>query len=158
MISSATSCAGPASVPVPSQLPPKSLTTTFAPCAPSERAYSRPSPRQPPVTTVTRDGREARLHELLGHPGVHVLLDQGAPGLRPGIAGPYLHVHRLTDRPGAGLVAVRPDGYIGFSTGRADGDALRRWLGIAGAIGERVSPPEPRLTAGGRPIRGSDGG
>ena len=111
-----------------------------------------------PVTTVTCDGREARLHELLGHPGVHVLLDQGAPGLRPGIAGPYVQVHRLTDRPGTGLVAVRPDGYIGFSTGRADDDALRRWLGRAGAIDERVCPPEPRLTAGGRSTRGSDGG
>ena len=88
-----------------------------------------------PDATVGCDGREARLHEVLARPGVHVVLDQAARPLPPRIRGPYLNVHRLTSSPGSGLVVVRPDGYIGFSLGRADGDALRPWLERAGAIG-----------------------
>src|SRR6478736_5856343 len=43
-----------ASLPPPRRLPPGSLTTTFAPCDASKRAYERPNPRPPPVTTATR--------------------------------------------------------------------------------------------------------
>ena len=93
-----------------------------------------------PDATVTCDGRKTRLHEVIARPGVHVLLDQGAPPLPPGVTGHHLHVHRLTSSPGSGLVAVRPDGYIGLSIGRADGDALRRWLERTGAI-ERTAEP-----------------
>jgi hypothetical protein len=90
---------------------------------------------------VTCDGRETRLHELLARPGVHVLLDRRAPPLPHEVTGPYVHVHRLTSRPGTGLVAVRPDGYIGFSSGRADDHALRRWLQRAGAVAGPVEVP-----------------
>jgi hypothetical protein len=38
-------------------------------------------------------------------------------------------------------VAVRPDGYIGFSSGRADDHALRRWLQRAGAVAGPVEVP-----------------
>ena len=93
-----------------------------------------------PDATVTCDGRETRLHELLARPGVHVLLDRGASATAR-VTGPYVHVHRLTSRPGTGLVAVRPDGYIGFSSGRADDHALRRWLQRAGALAGPVEVP-----------------
>lgn len=71
----------------------------------------------------------------------------GARPLPPAVTGPYLHAHRLTSSPGSGLVAVRPDGYIGFSIGRADGDALR--AGSRGLVrsNERRSSPETRLPA-----------
>ena len=54
VISRTTSSAGPASVPSPAMLPPGSLTMIFAPCDASRRAYARPSPLPPPVTTATR--------------------------------------------------------------------------------------------------------
>ena len=94
-----------------------------------------------PDATVTCDGRETRLHEVLARPGVHVLLDRRAPPLPHEVTGPYVHVHRLTSRSGTGLVAVRPDGYIGFSSGRADDHVLRRWLQRAGAVAGPVEVP-----------------
>src|SRR5215831_8033402 len=53
-ISSTTASAGPADPPLPSTAPPRSLTTTRAPCAASAIAWARPNPRPPPVTTATR--------------------------------------------------------------------------------------------------------
>src|SRR4051812_38441386 len=53
-ISSTTCCAGEVSAPVPSTLPPRSLTTTLAPCRANDRACSRPIPRPAPVTMATR--------------------------------------------------------------------------------------------------------
>ncbi|SKV20976.1 Uncharacterised protein [Mycobacteroides abscessus subsp. abscessus] len=54
VISSTTSCAGPASEPEPSLAPPRSLTTTEAPSLAKSRACSRPMPRPAPVMTATR--------------------------------------------------------------------------------------------------------
>src|SRR5215203_6187947 len=54
VISRTTSSAGAASPPSPANPPPESLTTTFAPCAASNRAYERPSPLPPPVMAATR--------------------------------------------------------------------------------------------------------
>ena len=53
-ISSTTSWAGPASAPVPSIVPPRSLTTILAPWAASISECSRPMPRPAPVTMHTR--------------------------------------------------------------------------------------------------------
>jgi hypothetical protein len=53
-ISSTTWVAGEASAPVPSGLPPRSLTTTLAPSAANRRACSRPMPRPAPVTIAIR--------------------------------------------------------------------------------------------------------
>src|SRR6266404_6274754 len=53
-ISLTTCCAGEVSVPLPSRLPPRSLTTTFAPWAANMSAYWRPMPRPAPVTSTTR--------------------------------------------------------------------------------------------------------
>jgi len=39
--------------PVPVAEPPKSLTTTFAPLDPKNKAYSLPNPLPAPVTTTT---------------------------------------------------------------------------------------------------------
>ena len=54
VISSTTAWAGPASPPLPSRAPPKSFTSTWAPCAASSSACSRPMPRPAPVTMHTR--------------------------------------------------------------------------------------------------------
>jgi len=37
--------------------------------------------------------------------------------------------------PGRGLVAVRPDGYVGFRSGTADVRQLTAWLTRIGATG-----------------------
>jgi hypothetical protein len=87
-------------------------------------------------------GRRVRLHELLARPGVHVLLDRDAAPLPAGAGGPLLHVHRLAGSPGSGVVAVRPDGYIGYSSGRV-GNGLRRWLERAGGTAGVHTPAPP---------------
>ena len=53
-ISSTTSWAGPVDAPLPSTAPPRSFTTTLAPCSASISACSRPIPRPAPVTMQTR--------------------------------------------------------------------------------------------------------
>ncbi|WP_232108243.1 MULTISPECIES: hypothetical protein [Streptomyces] len=40
--------------------------------------------------------------------------------------------------PGRGLVAVRPDGHVGFRCGAADPAGLTGWLSLIGAA---ASPP-----------------
>ncbi|MFF8939321.1 hypothetical protein ACF08O_32360 [Streptomyces paradoxus] len=40
---------------------------------------------------------------------------------------------RLANSPGRGLVAVRPDGHVGFQCGAAGPDGLLGWLALAGA-------------------------
>jgi 2-polyprenyl-6-methoxyphenol hydroxylase-like FAD-dependent oxidoreductase len=83
-----------------------------------------------PDATVVCDGRTVRLHELTATPGVHLLLSRDAD---PYDASPLVRVHRLTNRPGAGVVAVRPDGHIGFRSDRSDRDRLTAWLDLVGA-------------------------
>jgi hypothetical protein len=65
-------------------------------------------------------------------PGLHVLLERDADVPCTPL-GEHVHVHTLLDRPGTGIVAVRPDGYVGFSSGTADAAALRRWLRLVNA-------------------------
>jgi hypothetical protein len=83
--------------------------------------------------TVADSGRCIRLHTLLGTPGVHVLLHRDAPTLDLGPLGLHVLVHRLARGPGGGVVAVRPDGYVGFRYGTADVAQLRTWLNQLGA-------------------------
>ena len=83
---------------------------------------------------VHANGRRTRLHTLLARPGVHVLLHRDAflPD-KPGF-GPYVTVHRLTSVPGTGVVAVRPDGIVGFRCGLVDLVQLKSWLARIGAL------------------------
>jgi hypothetical protein len=80
-----------------------------------------------PDQLVTSAGRSIRLHDLLATPGVHILLDRdaGRPGTPP---GPLMTVHRLASVPGRGLIAVRPDGYIGFRCQATEAGQLAAWL------------------------------
>jgi len=89
-----------------------------------------------PDRTVRSAGRSIRLHELIARPGVHVLLDRDADRLDALPPGPLVSVHRLTSVPGRGLVAVRPDGYIGFRCQIAEARQLSAWLARIGARDE----------------------
>ena len=77
---------------------------------------------------------------MLARPGVHVLLDRDAdqPGTLP--HGPLVHIHRFTSTPGRGLIAVRPDGYIGFRCQTADANQLAAWLNLIKAADGGVRP------------------
>ena len=86
-----------------------------------------------PDATVVFDGRQCRLHDLLAQPGVHVLLHRDAKHLTAPL-GPRLRVLRLASTPGRGVVAVRPDGYIGYRAGAVNEEQLLRWLRMAGAL------------------------
>jgi 2-polyprenyl-6-methoxyphenol hydroxylase-like FAD-dependent oxidoreductase len=96
-----------------------------------------------PDRTVRNAGRSIRLHELIARPGVHVLLDRNAdrPDALP--LGPLVTIHRLTSMPGRGLIAVRPDGYIGFRCQIAEAKQLSGWLSRIGATRDEASWPGP---------------
>ena len=85
-----------------------------------------------PDRTVRSAGRSIRLHELIAQPGVHVLLDRDADRLDALPLGPLVRVHRLTSTPGRGLIAVRPDGYVGFRCRIAEAGQLHAWLARIG--------------------------
>jgi len=88
---------------------------------------ARPGDRLPDQA-VTCEDRSRHLHELTAHPGVHVLLERGAPEPDLAPAGPRVTVHRIDSWPGRGLVAVRPDGHVGFRSGSPDAGRLSSWL------------------------------
>ena len=88
---------------------------------------------------MTADGRRAQLHALLARPGVHVLLDRDAPILNRLALGPYVDVHRLDSTSGTGVVAVRPDGYVGFRGNSLDLEQLHAWLTRVGALPDAAS-------------------
>jgi 2-polyprenyl-6-methoxyphenol hydroxylase-like FAD-dependent oxidoreductase len=92
---------------------------------------TRPGDRLPDQS-VAYAGGTARLHDLTARPGVHVLLERDARDLDAALLGPHVTVHRL-GTPGRGLVAVRPDGHVGFRCGEADPAQLGAWLDLAGA-------------------------
>jgi 2-polyprenyl-6-methoxyphenol hydroxylase-like FAD-dependent oxidoreductase len=100
-----------------------------------------------PDQRVTSAGRSIRLHDLLASPGVHILLDRDAdqPGTLP--PGPLVHVHRLASVPGRGLIAVRPDGYVGYRCRATETGQLAAWL-------TRLGARQPQAPAGtGRPAQ-----
>jgi 2-polyprenyl-6-methoxyphenol hydroxylase-like FAD-dependent oxidoreductase len=98
---------------------------------PARRGPIRAGDRLPDAE-VACDGSPTRLHELLARPGFHVLLDRGALAPVAGAAGPLVQVHRLTSSPGRGVVAVRPDGHVGYRSAALDA-GLAAWLRQAGA-------------------------
>jgi hypothetical protein len=90
----------------------------------------RPGARLPD-TAVTSAGRRTTLHEVTRAPGIHVLL--AADAGEPDVVAPHVHRHRIDSWPGAGLVTVRPDGFVGLRSGDGDPGALSAWLRLAGA-------------------------
>jgi hypothetical protein len=94
--------------------------------------WIRPGHRLPDATVVA-EGQRVRLHALLAHPGIHVLLQRDAADIKHLALGARVTVHRLMNVPGVGMVAVRPDGYVGFRCGIADAGQLESWLTRIGA-------------------------
>jgi 2-polyprenyl-6-methoxyphenol hydroxylase-like FAD-dependent oxidoreductase len=92
----------------------------------------RPGDRLPNATVVC-DGRSVELHELTATPGIHLLLSRDAQQLDVHELSPRMRLHRLTSQPGSDLIAVRPDGYIGFRSGKVDPAVLGAWLDLVGA-------------------------
>jgi hypothetical protein len=87
------------------------------------RGLAKPGDRVP-NGPVCREGRWVRLHDLLASPGIHLLLQRDAAPAEPRSLG---QAHRITSWRGAGVLAVRPDGYAGFRAGTVD-TSLRDWL------------------------------
>ncbi|MET8572901.1 FAD-dependent monooxygenase [Streptomyces sp. NPDC004783] len=104
---------------------------------PPLRGAPRPGDRLPDAA-VSVGGPAERLHGLLARPGVHLLLQRDAAPPPHTVAGPRVTVLRLMNSPGRGLVAVRPDGHVGFRCGAADPAGLTGWLSLTGAA---ASPP-----------------
>jgi 2-polyprenyl-6-methoxyphenol hydroxylase-like FAD-dependent oxidoreductase len=101
-----------------------------------------------PDQLVSSAGRTIRLHDLLARPGVHVLLDRDADPLGALPPSRFVSIHRLTSSPGHGLIAVRPDGYIGFrcqTTGLGQLAAWLGWLRVGdyGSLAARASVSSP---------------
>jgi 2-polyprenyl-6-methoxyphenol hydroxylase-like FAD-dependent oxidoreductase len=86
-----------------------------------------------PDRAVTSGGQVRRLHEVTAAPGVHLLLGRGAASPLPALLGPWVCVHRLDDVPGRGMVAVRPDGHVGYRSAHDDAARLGAWLDLVGA-------------------------
>ena len=66
---------------------------------------------------------------------MHILLDRDAACPGDLALGRFVHVCRLTSAPGRGLVAVRPDGYVGFRSATTEVRQLAAWLTRIGATG-----------------------
>jgi len=101
----------------------------------------RPGDRVPDAAVVAERG-PVRLHDLTARAGVHVLLARHARDVPPSTVGPGVHVHRLRDRPGTAVVAVRPDGYLGYRG--TDPAHLGGWLGGIGALDRDGDPADDR--------------
>ena len=84
-----------------------------------------------PDATVICDGRSVRLHELTATPGIHLLLSGDVDLVDA--PGPRVHVHRLTGGRAPGVIAIRPDGYVGFRSGADHAAELSAWLHLIGA-------------------------
>jgi 2-polyprenyl-6-methoxyphenol hydroxylase-like FAD-dependent oxidoreductase len=80
---------------------------------------------------VTCEGQQIRLHDLTVEPGIHVLLDRDAAPLEEAALAPYVRVHRLSSRPGKGVLIIRPDGYVGFRAASLDVEQVAGWLALA---------------------------
>jgi len=91
-------------------------------------------------TAVAIDGQWTRLHTLLAHAGVHVLLQRDAPVSDKVALGPDVTVIRLASVAGTGVLAVRPDGYVGYRSGLADLAQIRAWLARIGAAEWTTAP------------------
>ena len=107
---------------------------------PRLRGAPRPGDRLPDAN-VSVGGPPQRLHGLLTRPGVHLLLQRDADPPPEAVLGPHVTVLRLTNSPGRGLIAVRPDGHVGFRCGTADAAGLSGWLSLICAAPSPSSRP-----------------
>ena len=87
-----------------------------------------------PDGVVHCQGHRKRIHEVIARPGIHVLLQRDAPDLDRWDLGALVYVHRIMNWRGNGVIAVRPDGYIGFRSGVVDGNRLKEWLTLVAAV------------------------
>jgi 2-polyprenyl-6-methoxyphenol hydroxylase-like FAD-dependent oxidoreductase len=87
-------------------------------------------------TLVRCEGRRVRAHDLLATPGVHIFLQADARPVPERLRPPLVHVHRLQDRPGTGMLVVRPDGYAAVRAPVVDEPRLEAWLRLVGLLGE----------------------
>ncbi|WEO76343.1 FAD-dependent monooxygenase [Cryobacterium sp. SO2] len=85
-------------------------------------------------TLVRCEGRRVRAHELMATPGVHIFLQADARPVPERLLGPFVHVHRLDDRPGTGMLVVRPDGYAALRAPVLDEGQLAAWLRMVGVL------------------------
>jgi len=83
-----------------------------------------------PDQLVSSAGRTIRLHDLLARPGVHILLDRDADPLGALTPSRFVSIHHLTSSSGRGLIAVRPDGYVGFRGQTVETHQLATWLAL----------------------------
>lgn len=100
-----------------------------------------------PDRDVTSGGRTQRLHALIAQPGIHLLLDRDTPtpSLEP--LGPWVAVHRLDDVEGRGVVAVRPDGHLGYRSTEMGLPRLKLWLDLVAALPcSRAATPDAGTT------------
>jgi len=108
-----------------------------------------------PDQLVSSAGRTIRLHDLLARPGVHLLLDRDADPLGTLPPSRFVSIHRLTSSPGCGLIAVRPDGYIGFRCQTTEIGQLAAWLArLRAGAASRQPPPDPSDRREPRPLAG----
>jgi 2-polyprenyl-6-methoxyphenol hydroxylase-like FAD-dependent oxidoreductase len=98
--------------------------------APKIRIGPRPGERLA-NREVTCEGQQIRLHDLIVEPGIHVLLDRDAGALDEAALAPCVRVHRLSSRPGKGVLIIRPDGYVGFRAASLDVEQVTGWLAVA---------------------------
>jgi 2-polyprenyl-6-methoxyphenol hydroxylase-like FAD-dependent oxidoreductase len=77
---------------------------------------------------VIAAGGASRLHDLLAHPGIGLLLQRDVRSSAIEAVPGIVRTHRLTSCPGTGVAAIRPDGYIGFSGDATELRELNRWL------------------------------
>lgn len=90
--------------------------------------------RRLPDGVVDCRGHRRRLHELIARPGIHVLLQRDARDIDRRYLGALVYVHRITNWRGCGVIAVRPDGYIGFRSRVVDDNRLKEWLTLVAAV------------------------
>jgi 2-polyprenyl-6-methoxyphenol hydroxylase-like FAD-dependent oxidoreductase len=98
-------------------------------------------------TLVRCEGRRVRAHDLLATPGVHIFLQADARPVPERLRPPLVHVHRLEDRPGTGMLVVRPDGYAAVRAPVVDEPRLEAWLRLVGLIGEETPGAHRRQSA-----------
>ncbi|MFJ9009999.1 SDR family oxidoreductase [Streptomyces canus] len=107
----------------------------------ADATYSTGTEDRLPDATVSIGGPPQRSHGLLAGPGVHVLLQRDATPPPDVVLGPQVSVLRLRNSPGRGLVAVRPDGHVGFRCGTTDAAGLSNWLSLISALASPSNRP-----------------